>query len=444
MGVTATDIIKRAEEDRIQFISLQLTDLFGTVKNITVPTAQLPRVLDRGMNFDGSSIMGVARISESDMMLRPDPNTYAVMPWTAAEDRTARLLCDVYTPAGNPFPGDPRGILRRTLARAEAMGYRFNTGPELEFFLFRQNGDRSVQPTPNDTAGYFDFSPRDTASHVRNRISLAATAMGIEVEATHHEAAIGQHEIDFRYAEALTSADMVMTTRYVIKAIAQEEGLYATFMPKPLFGVPGSGMHVHQSLFTFDGQNAFYDANDDYRLSKTAYAFMAGQMKHARALAAIIAPTVNSYKRLVPGYEAPAYICWGQTNRSALIRIPGFVTGMGPNSVRCELRCPDSSANPYLAFAVMLAAGLDGIEQGLKVPPPVEENVYEYDMDNLERHGIASLPGTLGEALDEMAKSQVIADCLGEHTFKRYIEAKRAEWDQYRIRVTPWELDRYL
>jgi glutamine synthetase len=438
------EILARAEADEVSFISLQFTDLFGTVKNVTIPVGRLATALDQGINFDGSSIEGFARIAESDMVLRPDPGTYAILPWTAAHDRTARLICDIFDTQGRPFVGDPRRILKQALAQAEEMGFGYNTGPEVEFFLFKMDGAPQVSPVPHDVGSYFDLSPRDLASQVRNRITLALQTMGIEVEATHHECAPGQHEVDFRYADALASADAVVTLRYAIKAVAENDGLYATFMPKPLLGVAGSGMHTHQSLCASDGRNAFYDPHDPYFLSRKAYNFIAGQMAHARALAAVVAPTVNSYKRLVPGYEAPVYICWGQINRSALIRIPGYLPGLGEGSARCELRCPDPSANPYLAFAAMLAAGLDGIRRDLVPPPPVEENVYEFDSRELLSHDIESLPGTLEEALQELEKDEVIAEVFGEHTFRRYLEAKRLEWDEYRIQVSSWELNRYL
>lgn len=437
-------VIAKAKADQVCFISLQFTDIFGTVKNVTIPVAMLAAALEHGVNFDGSSIEGFARIAESDMVLRPDISTYSVLPWTTSDERTARLICDVYDTEGQLFVGDPRYILRRVLAQAHEMGFSYNTGPEVEFFLFKMDGEPRVSPVPQDVGSYFDFSPRDLASQVRNHIALALQAMGIEVEATHHEVAPGQHEVDFHYADALVSADAVVTLRYAIKAVAQSYGLYATFMPKPLLGVNGSGMHTHQSLYTLDGRNAFYDPDDPYRLSRVAYDFMAGQMAHAPAMAAVVAPTVNSYKRLVPGYEAPVYICWGQVNRSALIRVPGYLPGLGEDSARCELRCPDPSANPYLAFAVMLATGLDGIRRDLVLPPPVEENVYEFDSLDLRLREIATLPGTLEEALQEMEQDQVIAEVLGEHTFRRYLEGKRIEWDEYRIQVTAWELDRYL
>ncbi len=444
MDSKSRDVLAKVDEDQVRFISLQFTDLFGTVKNVMVPANRLKGVFESGQNFDGSSIEGFARIYESDMVLRPDADTYCILPWTTAEERTARLICDVYDTAGRPFPGDPRNILKQNLASARTLGYIFNTGPEVEFFLFQVDGTHKVIPVTQDVGSYFDFSPLDLASKVRRLISSYMLEMGIEVEATHHEVAPGQHEVDFRYADALHSADEVITLRYVIKAAAAANGLYATFMPKPIRGINGSGMHTHQSLSTTDGRNAFFDADDPYHLSPIAYSFIAGQIKHARALSAIVAPTVNSYKRLVAGYEAPAYVCWGQVNRSALIRIPGYLPGAGQQSARCELRCPDPGANPYLAFAAMLAVGLDGIQQGLTPPPPVEENVYEYDSRALRDHNIESLPGTLDEALVEMENDKVIAQALGEHTFRRYLEAKRLEWDEYRTQVTPWELERYL
>ena len=437
-------IIERAQADGVSFVSLQFTDLYGTVKNVTIPMSGLRTALELGINFDGSSIEGFARIAESDMVLRPDPATYALLPWTQAPERTARLICDAFDPSGRPFPGDPRRILKDAIADCSALGYTFHTGPEVEFYLFKSNGQAEPSVVPQDYAGYFDFSPLDLASQVRNRIALALQEMGIAVEATHHECGPGQQEVDFHYADALSSADAVVTLRYTIKAVAQSNGLYATFMPKPLAGEAGSGMHTHQSLSSKDGRNVFFDRDDHYQLSRLAYNFIAGQMAHARALAAVVAPTVNSYKRLVPGYEAPVYICWGRVNRSALIRIPAPPPGDGRISTRCELRCPDPSANPYLAFAAMLAAGLDGIRRDLTPPPPVEENVYELDSTMLRSRAIISLPGTLEEALQELERDEVIAAAFGEHTFKRYIEAKRQEWDEYRLQVSSWEVERYL
>jgi glutamine synthetase len=437
------DVLAQAQSDGVQFVSLQFTDILGTIKSVTIPTGRLEEALERGAWFDGSSIQGFARIYESDMVLKPDPNTYRVLPWSAAERRRARIICDIQRPDGTPFAGDPRTVLRRTLARAEEMGYSFNTGPELEFFLFKKDGEFPTQPVPHDVGGYFDFSPRDEAQKVRSDIILALEAMGMEVEASHHEVAAGQHEIDFRYADALTSADNAVTFKYTVKAIAATHNVYATFMPKPIFGINGSGMHTHQSLFSARGENLFYDPRDEYRLSRLAYSFIAGQLEHAQGLAAIVAPTVNSYKRLVPGYEAPAYICWAQINRSALIRIPRYSPGR-ESSTRVELRCPDPSCNPYLAFAVMLAAGLDGIQRGLEAPPPVNEDVYDFSEDDLRARAIGVLPGTLGEALRALGEDPVIREALGEHVYGAFIRAKQAEWDDYRIRVSQWELERYL
>ncbi len=437
------DVLEQAQADGVHFVSLQFTDILGTIKSVTIPVGRLEEVLERGAWFDGSSIQGFARIYESDMILRLDPTTYRVLPWSAPERRRARIICDLYRPDGGPFAGDPRTVLRRVVARAQERGYLFNTGPELEFFLFKKDGEFPTQPVPHDVGGYFDFSPRDEAQRVRSDIILALQGMGMQVEASHHEVAAGQHEIDFRYADALTSADNAVTFKYTVKAIAAMHGLYATFMPKPIFGINGSGMHTHQSIFDQAGKNLFYDPDDKYRLSQLAYSFIAGQLIHARALAAVLAPTVNSYKRLVPGYEAPAYICWAQINRSALIRIPSYLPGH-ENAVRAELRCPDPSCNPYLAFAVMLAAGLDGLDKGLAAPLPVNEDVYDFDEDDLRERSIGVLPDTLGEALRELAADPVVRDALGEHVYQAFVRAKQAEWDEYRVRVTEWELARYL
>jgi glutamine synthetase len=437
------DVVEKAKADGVQFISLQFSDIQGTIKSITIPVGGLEEALDRGIWFDGSSIEGFARIYESDMVLKPDPTTYRVLPWSIPERRRARIICDLFRPDGTPFAGDPRTVLRRVLTRAEDRGLLFNTGPELEFFLFKKDGEFPTQPVPHDVGGYFDFSPRDEAQQVRSDIILSLEKMGMEVEASHHEVASGQHEIDFRYGDALSSADNAVTFKYTVKAIAATYGLYATFMPKPIFGINGSGMHTHQSMFDEAGNNLFYDPDDEYRLSKLAYSFIAGQLIHAKALAAIVAPTVNSYKRLVPGYEAPAYICWAQINRSALIRIPRYSPGR-ESSTRAELRCPDPSCNPYLAFAVMLAAGLDGIEKGMTAPPPVNEDVYDFDEDDLRERSIGVLPGTLGEALRALSDDAVIRDALGEHVYEAFLRAKQAEWDDYRIRITEWELQRYL
>jgi glutamine synthetase len=445
MGLNAAqrEVVERAIADGVKFVSLQFTDVVGAIKNVTIPVERLSEAIERGVWFDGSSIEGFARIYESDMYLMPDVSTYRVLPWRSEARRTARLICDVYTPDGQPFAGDPRHILKKAVAEAQERGYVYNIGPELEFFLFKRDDEPQLRPVPHDVGGYFDFSPRDLADTVRQDITDALAALGIEVEMAHHEVATGQHEIDFRYADALTSADNCMTFKYTVKAIAQQHGLYATFMPKPIFGVNGSGMHTHQSMFDQKGNNLFYDPEDTYHLSPLAYHFLAGQLAHARALAAIAAPTVNSYKRLVPGYEAPVYICWGQINRSALIRIPRYSPGR-ESSTRLELRCPDPSCNPYLTFAVMLKAGLDGVDRNLEPPAPVEESAYELTEERMRELNICMLPGTLEEALNELAKDEVVRGALGEHAYEAFTRARWEEWDAYRIQVTEWEIQRYL
>jgi glutamine synthetase len=438
------DLILRAETDGLKFISLQFTDLTGAVKSVDMPVHRLPEALANGVWFDGSSVEGFGRIQESDMLLRLDPSTYQVLPWSAPERRRARIFCDIYGTDGQPFEGDPRGILKRVLAQAKALGYVYNTGPELEFFLLRRSDSDTIRAIPHDVGGYFDFSAGDEAQRVRSDIVVALEAMGLEVEASHHEVALGQHEIDFRYSDALTTADRAVTFKYVVKAIAARHDLVATFMPKPIFGINGSGMHTHQSLSSLDGQNLFFDAKDEFKLSALAYHYLAGQLKHARSMSAILAPTVNSYKRLVPGYEAPVYVCWAQTNRSALIRIPRYTPG-NDQAVRIELRCPDPSCNPYLSFAAMLATGLDGIKQGLTPPPNVNnQDVYHFSPEELQARNIATLPGTLEEALQELAKDSLIRDTLGPVLYSAYVRVKTDEWDQYRMRVSQWELDQYL
>ncbi len=436
-------LLDQVKADGVSFISLQFTDIIGNIKSVTIPVGRLEEALERGVWFDGSSIYGFARICEADMFLVPDPNTYRVLPWSHADRLRARLLCDVHGPDGDPFVGDPRTVLKRAVAQMEELGYTMNCGPELEFFLFNQNSGGATQAVPNDVVGYFDFSPRDKAQVVRSDIVKALEAMGMEVEASHHEVAAGQHEIDFKYADALTAADNAISFKYTVKAVAATYDLFATFMPKPVFGVNGSGMHVHQSLLNADGQNVFYDAKGLFRLSDVAQHFIAGQLAHAKALAAVVAPTVNSYKRLVPGYEAPVYICWAQLNRSAMIRIPRYSPGR-EDSTRAELRCPDPSCNPYLAFAAMLAAGLDGIKNKLSPPSPVSDDVYGYSPAELSEHEIETLPGTLGDALEALAADKVIRNALGEHVYEVFHRAKSAEWDEYRIQVTEWERERYL
>ncbi len=435
-------VLERVKEDNVKFINLQFTDIFGAAKNVDITREKLADSLEDGTWFDGSSIEGFARIHESDMVLVPDPDTYAVIPWRTGENATARLIADVHTPDGKPFMGSPRNILKKSLARAQKKGYTYNTGPELEFFLFKTDNGR-ISPVPHDVGGYFDHSGRDLATDVRRDIILALEAFGMEVEMSHHEVAPGQHEIDVRYSDALSSADNSTTLKHAVKSVAAVHGLYATFMPKPIFGINGSGMHVHQSLYGKDGANAFYDENDDYHLSAAARRFIAGQLSHAKEIAGVVAPTVNSYKRLTPGYEAPVYICWGRTNRSALIRVPRISPGR-EQSTRLELRCPDPSANIYLAFAVMLEAGMDGIAKKMKAPDAVEEDVYEFDDSKLKEFYIESLPADLGAAIGKMQQSSFLKDAMGTTLYEKYIAAKKLEWDDYRIQVTQWELDKYL
>ncbi len=438
------EILERAEQDAVKFICLQFTDVTGTVKSVDIPVNRLEPALEEGVWFDGSSVEGFARIQESDMRLLPDKDTYAVLPWSQDERKRARIFCDIYMPDGSPFPGDPRGVLKRMLAKIESKGWSYNVGAEPEFFLLKRNGPENIHPVPHDVGGYFDFSASDEAQRVRTELMLALASMGLEVEMGHHEVALGQHEIDFRFSGALRAADNVVTLKYTIRALAAKNGLIATFMPKPIFGINGSGMHTHQSMFDEQGANLFFNAEDDYFLSEMAYGFIAGQMKHASALAAIVAPTVNSYKRIVPGYEAPVYVCWAQINRSAMIRIPSN-TAERPMSTRAELRFPDPSCNPYLAFAGMLAAGLDGVENGLDCPPPVNDlNIYEMTGEELAAKGIAQLPGSLAEALRALGDDSILQGALGEEIYEAFSRAKWSEWDEYRTRVMDWEIEYYL
>lgn len=426
--------------EEIQFVWLQFSDIEGQIKQITIPASQWQEVADHGHWFDGSSIEGFARIVENDMYLVPDPDTYAFIPWESGT-RTARVICDVYLPNGEPFSGDPRQVLIRQLERAQRMGFEYNVAPELEFFLFRRHEDGGLLPLqPLDQAGYFDIS-LDITHSVRRQIVESLTRMGVTINAFHHEVAAGQNELDLQYGPALAMADCTTTLRIAAKVIAHRHGLFCSFMPKPITGISGSGMHVHQSLMHVEtGQNLMYDPVQAYNLSDVALSFIAGQLEHARAISAIVAPLVNSYKRLVSGFEAPVKICWGRTNRSALIRVPR-ITGDRSQSTRCELRCPDPSANPYLAFAAMLAAGLDGIERRLEPPKPMEEDLFSLS----ERHrGYASLPDNLGTAIEDLRSSEVMANALGQHLFETYVEAKSREWGEFRSHVTSWELDHYL
>ena len=435
-----SELLLRAEQAQIRFVDLQFTDVVGVVKNVTIPAHELTEALERGIWFDGSSIEGFARVAESDMHLRPDVDTFAVLPWHSGADATARLICDVYTPDEQPFLGDPRAVLRRALAEAEAMGFRYQTGPELEFFLLKPHADGSlIPPMPHDQASYFD-APSDLAAGLRRQMAATLEALGIHVEAMHHEGAHGQHEIDFRYSDALTTADSAVTLRVALKVIAQQNGLYCTFLPKPLRGINGSGMHVHQSLaYLATGKNAFADPGDPHGLSKIAKHFIAGQLAHARGMCAILAPLVNSYKRLVAGYEAPVYISWARINRSSLIRVPRATSS---ETTRIELRNPDPSCNPYLAFAVMLAAGLDGIRRELPIPEATDENIYL--LQSQTKASLSILPGSLNQALNALEQDEVIREALGVHTFERFLSGKRLEWEDYRMDVSPWELNEYL
>jgi len=441
-NLSADDLLSLVEESGVKFIDLQFCDIGGTLKNITIPKSELESTLNHGIWFDGSSVEGFARIAESDMYLIPDPDTFAILPWLGGNETTARLVCNVHTPGGLPFLGDPRIVLKNVLNEAEKMGFTYNIGPELEFFLFKTGPDGVlIPPQPQDSAGYFDQPVDMVATVLWRQITEGLSAFGIETETMHHEVAAGQHEIDFRYSDALKAADNIVIFRAFVKIMAQQRNMYATFMPKPIRGLSGSGMHVHQSLsFKANGTNAFSDPGDAHGLSKIAKHFIAGQLKHARAICAILAPLVNSYKRLVQGYEAPVQISWGRINRSALIRIPRAYT---TESTRIELRNPDPSCNPYLAFAAMLAAGLDGIRKELPVPEANEENIYTSGASQ-KGSQLNVLPVSLEEAVNELEKDTVIREALGAHVFDRFIIAKREEWEDYRLEVTSWELNKYL
>jgi glutamine synthetase len=438
------EFLKKIKEDNVKFLSLQFTDVTGAVKSVDIPAHRVPSAMEDGVWFDGSSVEGFSRIQESDMRLVIDPSTYVVLPWSPDDYRRGRVFCYIYQPDGNPFPGDPRGALKRTLDSLEKRGWTYNVGPEPEFFLFKRNGPSSIHPVPHDVGSYFDFSANDEAVRVRTELMDALQGMGLDIEMGHHEVALGQHEIDFRFDDALRTADNVLTMKYTVKAIAAKHDLVASFMPKPIFGINGSGMHCHQSLFDKSGENLFFDAADPYNLSKVGYGFIAGQLNHARALAAIVAPTVNSYKRLVPGYEAPVYVGWAQINRSALIRIPRFTEGRN-KSMRAELRFPDPSANPYLAFTVMLAAALDGIDNKLPCPEPLNNlNVYHLSHEERQAMNISELPGSLSEALRELEKDAVLQGAFGPIMYEAFTRAKWAEIEEYRMKVTDWEVEHYL
>lgn len=432
-------VLKQVKDKKVKFIRLWFTDVLGFLKSFSITTDELEVALDEGMGFDGSSIEGFARIEESDMIAKPDPGTFTLIPWRPSESPVARMFCDVLNPDEKPYDGDPRWVLKRALNKAADKGYSFYVGPELEYFYFKDSG---CDPKPLDAGGYFDLTPLDVASDLRRDTILALQSMGIKVEYSHHEVAPSQHEIDLRYKDALAMADTVMTYRLAVKEIAMKYGVYATFMPKPIFGENGSGMHTHQSLFK-GKKNMFFKEGDKYNLSKEGKSYIAGLLKHASEICLVIAQWVNSYKRLVPGYEAPVYISWARRNRSALVRVPMYKPGKA-NATRAELRCPDPACNPYLAFAVMLAAGLKGIEEKYELPDPIEEDIFELSPKTREEMGIEALPGNLGEAIAITEKSELVRDALGDHIFDKFIENKKIEWDRYRVHVSKFELEKYL
>ncbi len=431
-------VLKEARENNVKFIRLWFTDVLGALKSFAITYDELEGALSEGMGFDGSSIEGFARIYESDMIAMPDPSTFRLLPWRPDEPAVARMVCDILEPNGNPYKGDPRGALKRVIKKAADLGYTYYVGPELEFFYFKNSGGTEIL----DKGGYFDLTPLDVASDLRRETVLTLEKLGIKVEYSHHEVAPSQHEIDLRYSDALAMADNAMTYKLVVKEIAMKNGVYATFMPKPLFGENGSGMHVHQSLFR-GNKNAFFDAGDPKHLSKEGKSYIAGLLAHAPEITSVLCQWINSYKRLVPGYEAPVYVSWAQRNRSALVRVPMYKPG-NEKATRCELRCPDPSCNPYLAFAVMVAAGLKGIQENYELRDPIEEDIFEMSEKEREERGITSLPGSLEEAVNLTAKSDLVKETLGDHIFEKFIENKRIEWDKYRIHISEYELKHYL
>ncbi|MEA5014901.1 MAG: type I glutamate--ammonia ligase [Candidatus Limiplasma sp.] len=436
---TPEDIIRMVGDLDVEFIRMQFTDIFGQLKNVAITASQVRKAVSNEIMIDGSSIEGFVRIHESDMYLRPDLDSFTILPWRPQQGKVARLICDVYMPDGTPFAGDPRNVLRRVLKKAEDMGYSFNVGPECEFFLFQTDEEGSPTTKTGDEAGYFDLGPLDHGEGTRREICMMLEEMGFEIEASHHEVAQGQHEIDFKYADALTAADNIMTFKFAVKTIAQKNGLHATFMPKPVFGINGSGMHTNMSLFK-GGQNAFFDPADPKKLSQDAYHFIAGILAHIQGMAAVTNPLVNSYKRLVPGYEAPCYTAWSASNRSALIRIPAS----RGSATRVELRCPDPACNPYLALAVCLAAGLDGIQQEMTPPPEITENIFAMSPQERKEKGIVPLPGNLLEAVQALQADELVCGTLGAHVCENYCEGKLKEWDEYRTHVSTWEIGKYI
>lgn len=440
--MTESDVIKRIQAEKIKFIYLIFTDITGEPKTVAIPMNMIQGALKYGVWFDGSSIEGFARIYESDMMLRPDTSTFAILPWSDKERRCAQIICDVYLPNGQPFEGDPRGVLRRTMQKANKMGYDYKVGPEIEFFLI----EREVLPklVPHDMKGYFDLGVQSRAVKICQETMTDMEHFGVRCDCYHHEVSCGQHEIGLTYDDALKIADGIISLKHALRNHCMANGFKVTFMPKPMFGINGSGMHVHQSLSNKEGKNLFYDAKDPYNISQMGYHFLAGQIAHAKSLVSLVAPTVNSYKRLVPGYEAPVYICWGRINRSALIRIPSVTEKKVKEGARMELRCPDPSCNPYLAFAAMLQSGLDGIEKKMTPSPAVEENVYGFSNGKLEELKIDTLPDSIAEAVDALEKDHVLINMLGKDLSEHFIQAKRQEWHEFLLQVTPWELERYL
>ena len=439
MHYSKEDILAMVEENGVKFIRLQFTDILGTLKNVAITDRQLEKALNNHCMFDGSSINGFVRVEESDMYLRPDLDTFVIFPWRPQQGKVARLICDVYMPDGTPFEGDPRYILKKAINKAKDMGYTMNVGPECEFFLFEVDNDGNPTLKTNDKGSYFDLGPIDLGENARRDMTLALEDMGFEIETSHHEVAAGQNEIDFKYADALVTADNIATFKYVVKSIAQRHGLYATFMPKPLHGVNGSGMHINISLIK-DGKNAFHNEEDELGLSSVAYNFIGGVLKHIKEICPITNPLVNSYKRLVPDYEAPVYIAWSAKNRSPLIRVPSA----REEGTRIELRSPDPSSNPYLVLACLLLAGLEGIKDNLEPPKCIDKNIFDLNREERKRQNIESLPESLHEAVAYMQKSDLVKEALGKNTFEYYIRAKEVEWDNYRTQVHQWEITSYL
>jgi glutamine synthetase len=435
---TIEDVYKAVKDHKVSFIQIWFTDVIGVLKSFAIRPTELEEAMTEGMGFDGSSIEGFARIHESDMIAKPDPTTFQLLPWRPEEQPVARMFCDILQPDGSPYAGDPRYVLKRMLAKAAEQGYTYYLGPELEYFYFKNSGGTEIL----DEGGYFDAPPLDLANDWRRQTIFALEKLGVRIEYSHHEVAASQHEIDMRYDEGLVMADKTMTLKATVKAIALQNGIYATFMPKPIFGINGSGMHTHQSLFK-GKKNAFYDAKDQYHLSAEGKSYIAGLLKHAREITAVCSQWVNSYKRLVPGYEAPVYVAWSRRNRSALVRVPMYKPGKEA-ATRCEYRAPDPACNPYLAFAVMLAAGLKGIEKGYKLPEPVEQDIYHMTEAERKKKGIVELPGSLHEAIQEVEKSALIKETLGDHIYSKFIENKKIEWDNYRMHVSAFEIERYL